>query len=115
MQTPIVSCGARKMQPSTPCSASGECGGRRSTEEMARASDGDFLRRPCRKSSEAAPVLWFTGSGIEGYILCAMTNYVETKIREIDDEDFQAMVSELCQGLGWPPAHFDRLSTLFMT
>src|SRR5436309_3249007 len=64
MQMPSVSCGARKMQPSTPCSASGECGGKRSTVEMARASDGDFLRRPFRKSAETAPASGFTESSI---------------------------------------------------
>jgi hypothetical protein len=45
-----------------------------------------------------------------------MTNYLQTKIREIGDPEFQSLISETCQGRGWPPESFaDRpLSFLLM-
>ena len=32
----------------------------------------------------------------------AMKSYLQTKICEIDDEEFRALISEIYQGVGWP-------------
>src|SRR5688572_6802814 len=64
MQSPRQSFGESMTQPSTPSSASIECGGRRSTEDAARASVADFLRRPFRKSADDAPASGFTESSM---------------------------------------------------
>src|ERR1043165_358820 len=64
MHSPRHSCGERKTQPSTPCSASMECGGKRSTDATARASDADFLRRPFFRSAGLPPDSGLTESSI---------------------------------------------------
>lgn len=45
-----------------------------------------------------------------------MRNYLETKIRDIDDPDFQSLVDELCQCIGFARDEFDnqRFSFLLM-
>jgi hypothetical protein len=44
-----------------------------------------------------------------------MSNYVETKIGENTDEDFQTLVAELCGCLNWPKEEFENktLANLF--
>src|SRR5580704_15158053 len=60
MHSPRQSGGERRMHPSTPCSASTECGGRRSIFGMPAVSDD--LRRVFFTSADDAPDSGFTES-----------------------------------------------------
>ena len=68
MHSPMQSCGESRMQPSTPCSASMECGGSRSIFGMSAVAD-DF-RRGFFKSSDVVP-----DSGLTESIMVAIGNY----------------------------------------
>ena len=43
-----------------------------------------------------------------------MSNYVETKISQINDPDFQALISELYEGLNWGPDDFHERPLSFL-
>src|SRR5262245_37515212 len=68
MQSPMHSLGERKMQPSTPCSASMEWGGRRLT--LAGSARSIFVLRLCLKSTGtplgAASVAFVTRRSVAG-------------------------------------------------
>ena len=43
-----------------------------------------------------------------------MTRYLETKIREVYDEEFQFLIDELCQCAGWEREEFDNHTLRFL-
>jgi hypothetical protein len=43
-----------------------------------------------------------------------MTRYLEKKIREVHDEDFQSLIDELCHCAGWDREQFDNHTTRFL-
>jgi hypothetical protein len=43
-----------------------------------------------------------------------MTRYLETKICDVDDEEFQSLIDELCQCANWERSQFDTHTLRFL-